>query len=198
MGQAVHARSKVATPSESPVRQRILASASRMFREQGIRAVSADRILADAGCAKVTFYRHFPTKDDLVVAYLETELGDARRVVEAAALLPETARMEALARAIGDEMCAPGFRGCPFINAAAEYADPEHPVRAVVTRFREWLTGEIAARLAALGVDEPEERAAEIMMLRDGAMVAGYLTGDVEGVTAALRRSVGAIVGRSI
>ncbi|WP_062202165.1 TetR/AcrR family transcriptional regulator [Demequina salsinemoris] len=182
---------------ESPVRQRILEAATRMFREQGIRAVSADRILAEAGCAKVTFYRHFPTKDDLVVAYLEAELEGARRIVQAAGSLPEGERMGALARAIGDEMCAPGFRGCPFINAAAEYADPDHPVREVVSRFRGWLAEEIADRLEAVGVAQARDRADEIMMLRDGAMVAGYLSGDPESVTAALRRAVGAIVDSS-
>ncbi|WNM25725.1 TetR/AcrR family transcriptional regulator [Demequina capsici] len=180
------------------VRERILGAATTLFREQGIRAVSADRILADAGVAKVTFYRHFPTKDDLVVAYLEEELESARAVVASAEGLPREWRTQAFVKAMGEQMCLPGFRGCPFINAAAEYPDASHPVRAVVTRFRAWLIGEIAVQLAGLGVEDPGARAAEIMMVRDGAMVAGYLTGDPDGVTAALQRAVGAIVARAV
>lgn len=177
-------------------RERILAAATALFTEHGIRAVSADRILAEAGVAKVTFYRHFPTKDDLVVAYLEAELAAAKEIVARTAELPRVWRSQAFALAIGEQMCAPGFRGCPFINAAAEYPDPAHPVRAVVTRFRAWLTGEIAVELSMLGVEDAGARAAEIMMVRDGAMVAGYLSGDPDGVTAALQRAIAAIVGR--
>ena len=57
----------------SPVRERILDAASRRYYADGIRAVSADRLIAEAGVSKVTFYRHFPTKDDLITAYLQQQ-----------------------------------------------------------------------------------------------------------------------------
>ena len=123
------------------MRERILEAAADLFYAQGIRAVSADKIIAKVGITKVTFYRHFHTKDDLVVAYLERRAQWERGAVEAARQAAgddvlEVFRM--IAEGIGAETCSPGFRGCPFINAAAEYADPEHPVRQVVDTHRRW------------------------------------------------------------
>ena len=112
-----------------PMRERIVEAATELFYAQGLRAVSAEKIIAQVGITKVTFYRHFPTKDDLIVAYLERRAKWERDAIaqarQAAGDVPGVFRI--LAEAIGAESCSPGFRGCPFINAAAEYADPEHP-----------------------------------------------------------------------
>ncbi|HEY0186361.1 MAG TPA: TetR/AcrR family transcriptional regulator [Cellulomonas sp.] len=180
----------------SPVAARILSAASRLFYADGIRAVSADRVIAEAGVSKVTFYRHYPTKDALVVAYLTAVSQSEREAVAASVDAhpddPATV-LRGYAATIGRESCAPGFRGCAFINAAAEYADPDHPVRAVVAEHRGWLTGTVATLLAGLDVDDPAATAAELVMLRDGAMVAGYV-GSPEVVAAALDRAGTAIV----
>ncbi|WP_062378143.1 TetR/AcrR family transcriptional regulator [Demequina pelophila] len=193
------------------MREAILDAAEALFGEHGIRAVSADRILAEAGYSKVTFYRHFPSKDEVVVAYLERELGRVRAVLAAAA--GETAidrgasdafggvversaaqGLAPVAAALTDEMCRPHFRGCPFINAAAEYPDPDHPVRRVVTEFRGLMTGAIAEWARLQGVRDPGAVASQAMMLRDGALVAGYLSGDPGGVAEEFVRSLAAIV----
>jgi AcrR family transcriptional regulator len=181
---------------ESPVAARILQAAAALFYADGIRAVSADRVIAEAGVSKVTFYRHYPTKDLLVAAYLTAISRGEREAVEAATAAhpgdPATV-LRGYAGALGSQSCTPGFRGCPFINAAAEYADPEHPVRAVVAAHRAWMTGTAARLLADLGVDDPQATAAELVMLRDGAMVAGYV-GDPEVIAAALVGAGAAIV----
>ena len=158
-----------------PVRERLLETAGSLFYREGIRAVSADKIIAAAGTTKVTFYRHFPTKDDLVAAYLDEQ---SRRIREAAGLLPEDPceALTALASAMGEEACRPGFRGCPFINAAAEYPDPEHPVRAAVDRHRTWFQALVAGLVSRLGAEDPEAAADQLVMLRDGAMVHGYVS----------------------
>jgi AcrR family transcriptional regulator len=183
----------------SPVAGRILAAAAGLFYADGIRAVSADRVIAAAGVSKVTFYRHFPTKDALVVAYLAAVDDAERAAVDAArAAHPDdpAAVLRGYADVLGTESCAPGFRGCPFINAAAEYADPDHPVRAVVSAHRRWLVETATELLAALGVADAGPAAVELMMLRDGAMVAGYVGGaDGAAVVAdALRRAGAAVV----
>src|SRR5690554_4995854 len=101
------------------VRERILDAAVRLFYGEGIRAVSADRIIADAGISKVTFYRHFRTKDDLVVAYLEHVSATEREQLAAArAAHPgdPTGVLRWYAASLGDASCSPGFRGCAFIN----------------------------------------------------------------------------------
>src|SRR5580693_7596007 len=113
--------------SKIPMRERIVEAATELFYAQGIRAVSAEKIIAQVGITKVTFYRHFPTKDDLIVAYLERRAAWEREAIagarQAASDVPEVFRI--VAEAIGAESCRPGFRGCPFINAAAEYAAPD-------------------------------------------------------------------------
>ena len=179
------------TTKRGRAREAILAVAVDQFNALGIRAVSADRVIALAGVSKVTFYRHFATKDDLVVAYLEAELARVQAVVAGAAQGTSTS---ALTDALAQEICRPGFRGCPFINAAAEYPDPSHPVRAVVSRFRTWMTDTIAAALAERGVAQPGTVARQIMMLRDGALVEGYVDGHPERVAAELERGVAALV----
>ncbi|GAA1229858.1 TetR/AcrR family transcriptional regulator [Prauserella halophila] len=168
--------------AQLPVRDRILDAADELFYAEGIRAVSADRIIAAASVSKVTFYRHFPTKDDLVVAYLELRASVEREAVEALRTQhagdPE-GMLTGLARELAAVSCAPGFRGCPYINAAAEYSDPAHVVRRAVTAHRAWFAGVLQEQLGELGVTDPAV-AEQLMMLRDGAMVHGDLGGSDE------------------
>lgn len=162
----------------STVRSRILDAASARFYAEGIRAVSADKVIADAKISKVTFYRHFPSKDDLVVAYLERRASWERSAVEIArnAAPADPGKVfTRIAQAIGEESCSPGFRGCPFINAAAEYAEPDHPVRIAVDRHRSWFKSTIRDLLDESGIPESSDAADELVIVRDGAMVTGYL-----------------------
>ncbi|MGO4594874.1 TetR/AcrR family transcriptional regulator [Leifsonia sp. 2TAF2] len=176
-------------------RTRILDEAAELFYAQGIRAVSADKIIERVGITKVTFYRYFRTKHSLVVAYLEQqgarERGQFDRVLTSSNDAAEAFRV--FAEAIGTASCRPGFRGCPFINAAAEYADPDSPVRKVIADHRAWYRDTFAAMLQQLGVTDPQAAAGEVMMLRDGAMVAGYL-GDAQQVGQELTASIFAVV----
>ena len=176
-----------------PVRTRILDAASSLFYTEGIRAVSADRIIAAAGTTKVTFYRYFRTKEDLVVAYLQAQSERIRAAAENLSPDPCTGLLE-LAGAMGAETCLPGFRGCPFINAAAEYPDAGSPVRAVIQAHRQWLHTEVSGRLQQLGAADPGSLADQLMMLRDGAMVHGYVA-DPAGVSAALTSGGRALLG---
>jgi AcrR family transcriptional regulator len=178
-----------------PMRARILEAATDLFYAQGLRAVSAEKIIAQVGITKVTFYRHFPTKDDLIVAYLERRamwerdaIGQAR---QAASDVPDVFRI--IAEAIGAESCSPGFRGCPFINAAAEYADPDHPVRRVVDAHRRWFRQAIQDLLDEINVADSGRVADQLVMLRDGAMVSGYLS-DPTVVADALYNAARAVI----
>lgn len=163
----------------SEPRERLLATARAVFYAEGIHAVGVDRLVVEAGVTKATFYRHFPAKEDLVVACLEAE--DARikaQVATAAELFPEPRdALSALVTGLGEEICGEAFRGCPFINAAAEYPDPGHPVRQVVRAHRTWFRGTLADLLRADGHPDPDEAAATLVFLRDGVMIGGYLDG---------------------
>lgn len=167
-----------ASTDKLSMRERILEAAARLFYARGIRAVSAEKIIAEVGITKVTFYRHFRTKDDLVVAYLERRATWERDAVEGArraagGKVSEVFRI--VAEGIGAESCSPGFRGCPFINAAAEYADAEHPVRRAVEVHRAWFKAAVEEMLGEVGVTDVSAAADQLVMLRDGGMVGGYL-----------------------
>ncbi|MHB1208399.1 MAG: TetR/AcrR family transcriptional regulator [Acidimicrobiales bacterium] len=179
------------------MRERIIDAATQLFYAQGIRAVSAEKIIALVGITKVTFYRHFPSKDDLIVAYLQRRAEWERNTILSVRQMsgddvPSVFRI--IAEAIGAESCSPGFRGCPFINAAAEYPDPQHPVRQVVDEHRRWFKHMIEELLNEIGVTNAPEIADELVMLRDGAMVSGYLS-DPRIVASSLYNAGRAIIG---
>ena len=179
------------------MRERIIDAATQLFYAQGLRAVSAEKIIDLVGITKVTFYRHFPSKDDLIVAYLQRRAEWERNAILAVRQstgddIPNVFRI--IAEAIGAESCSPGFRGCPFINAAAEYPDPQHPVRQVVDAHRRWFKHEIEELLEGINVPNGGEVADELVMLRDGAMVSGYLS-DPRIVASSLYNAGRAIIG---
>lgn len=182
-----------------PVRERILDAAAERYYADGIRAVSADKLIAAAHVSKATFYRHFPTKNDLVAAYLELRSDQEKEAVltkrEELADDP-AAVLRWYADVVGEASCSPGFRGCPFINAAAELPDEDHPGRAVITAHRAWLTTQISDLLRALGAEHPVVQAEQLMMLRDGAMVSGYLGGAPAEVSSTLVAGGRTIIGR--
>ncbi|RAY14578.1 TetR family transcriptional regulator [Actinomadura craniellae] len=164
------------TSSGSATRARILAAANELFYAQGIRATSADRIIEQVGITKVTFYRHFRTKSELVVAYLAEQAVAEREWMESVRRQGDPmGSLRALATDIGSASCRPGFRGCAFINAAAEFTDPDDPVRGAVDAHRRWMLDEFADIATEAGANDADSTARQLMILRDGAMVNGYL-----------------------
>jgi AcrR family transcriptional regulator len=133
-------------PETSEARQRILETADRLFYQEGVRAVGIDRIVAEAGVAKMSLYNHFPSKDDLILAVLkyreEGVLGFFRSAMQRHGK-KEKDPLRAFFAALKAFFESPGFRGCPFQNAAVELADPAHPgtefVRGHKQRFSEFL-----------------------------------------------------------
>ncbi|WP_232529094.1 TetR/AcrR family transcriptional regulator [Mycetocola zhujimingii] len=176
-------------------RARILDAATELIYANSIRGISADRIIEQAGITKVTFYRHFKTKTDLVVAYLERQAAGEREALTTARSQSDPAHaLENIAEIIGSASCMPGFRGCPFINAAAEIADPDDPVRVVVDAHRTWTLELFTAIATDAGASDPDTIAGQLMMLRDGAMVNGYLS-DPEEIAGRLRVAYAAVIG---
>src|SRR5215471_3493783 len=132
----------------SEARQRILETADRLFYQNGIRAVGIDRIIAEAGVAKMSLYKHFPSKDDLILAVLQyREQGVMEFFRSAMERHGKKGKhpLRAFFAALKDWFELSGFRGCPFQNAAVELADPTHPatgfVRGHKQRFGEFLRG---------------------------------------------------------
>jgi AcrR family transcriptional regulator len=176
------AETRPATRRESPARRRVLDTATRLFYAEGIRAVGIDRIIAEAGVAKATFYSHFPAKDDLVGAYLREQM-DLTRAAVAALRSREPAPLEmilAVFESIGELGCGPGFRGCAFVNAAVEYPDPDHPVRQVIAEYRHWFRSLLHDLLTTAGHQDADGTAAMLMLLRDGLLVGVQLDDPAE------------------
>jgi AcrR family transcriptional regulator len=157
-------------------RDRLFSAAINLFYRNGIRAVSVDAIAAEAGTTKVTFYRVFESKDDLIVQVLEEQSkrfwewwdaivaeypGEPRKQIEQ---LVERFQTEI----IGDEAC----RGCAVANAAVEIVDEDHPARAVIKKHKL----EIAARLRELcrrmGARQPDVLGDALSLLYSGAFSA--------------------------
>jgi AcrR family transcriptional regulator len=162
----------------SAARDRLLRQASAIFYAQGIKGVGVDQVVRESQVTRATFYRHFPSKEALVVAYLEAADALVRSELDALAAAhadDPAGQLTALADALATAVCSPGFRGCPFINAAAEYPDADAPVRQAVARHRAWFRGWVEDALARDEHPDPAGAARELVMLRDGAMVAGYL-----------------------
>jgi AcrR family transcriptional regulator len=173
------------SPQVSEARTRLLGTASRLFYTEGLHSVGIDRIVAEARVTRATLYRHFPSKDDLVVAYLTEADALIRGQVDAAVGRGGAPAdvVRAVAGSIAAGIRAPGFRGCAFLNAAAEYPDPAHPVHQAVLAHRDWFLRKVTELLAEVGEAPPEPAARHFVMLRDGAMAAGCLT-DPEPVCA--------------
>ncbi|TQS25529.1 TetR/AcrR family transcriptional regulator [Microbispora sp. KK1-11] len=166
----------------SEARSRLLATATRIFYAEGLHSVGIDRIVAEAKVTRATLYRHFPSKDDLVVAYLQgVHQADRDRVGEALASgLPAADILRAIAKSIAEGIGSAQFRGCAFLNAVAEYPDPEHPVHKAVLAHRDWFLHTVTDLLAQVGKTPPEPAGRYFVMLRDGAMVSGCLTDPAE------------------
>lgn len=160
----------------SEPRERLLATASRLFYAEGIGSVGVNRIVSESHVTLATLYRHFPGKEDLVLAYLR---GVHDVIARHAAESTDGLAGEAFVRAIAEDVTAeterPGFRGCAFINAASEYEDPESPVRRVVADHRRWYYGLVRRGFDEAGHTLPGNAARHFVMLRDGAMTAGHL-----------------------
>jgi AcrR family transcriptional regulator len=164
----------------SEARQRVLETADELFYRDGIRAVGIDRIIAEAGVAKMTLYTHFPSKDDLIVAVLrhreERVLEFFRSAMERHAGRTGD-RLRAFFAALQEWLESPGFRGCAFQNAAVELADPRHAgarfVRDHKRRFAQLLRGFVEAS-AGKGA---ARLAPAIALLVEGAIVTAVVHG---------------------
>ncbi|MFI2362949.1 TetR/AcrR family transcriptional regulator [Promicromonospora sp. NPDC019610] len=163
----------------SEARERLLRTASELFYAEGIHVVGVDRIVAAAGVTRATFYRHFPSKEDLVEAYLGVEDANLRAALDGAqgATDDPVELVGLIIQGIAEDVARHHTRGCPFINAAAEYPDAGSGVRRAVDTHRAWFRGALERALTAAGVDDAVTRAGQLVLLRDAALVGGYLDG---------------------
>jgi AcrR family transcriptional regulator len=160
---------------ESAARNRILDTATNLFYAEGVHAVGIDRIIAEAGVAKATFYKHFPAKDELVRAYIQNQSRQGRAMVDNISERSARDSILAIFDLVADAAAQPGYRGCPFLNAAAEYPEPSHPVRQAIDEQRQWQRDLLRGLLGAYGSPDPETTADVLTVAGDGLLVASHL-----------------------
>ncbi len=168
------------TKATSGARSRILDTADRLFYAGGVRAVGIDRIIAESGVAKMTLYAHFRSKDDLILDVLRHR--EERFQAWFAEALGRHAgaegdRLAALFAALREWFERPDFRGCAFINASIELADPAHPGFAFARQHKERFRGFVAGLIEESLGEAGSKFAPAIALLIEGAIVGAVMQG---------------------
>ena len=170
-----------------PARDRILDTAFGLFYARGVRATGVDTVIAESGVAKATLYKHFPRKDDLVLAYLdrvdETWRGQLLAAAEAAGADPRD-RLVGMFDALVAACRHDGYHGCAFINTAAESSSGSD-VHARTVEHKRAVRMWVREQAAAAGADDPDRLARSLTLLLDGGLAAGVLDGDPDAGDAA-------------
>lgn len=163
-----------AAPKPVAPRERILDVAGALFYREGYRAVGVDRVIAEAGVAKATFYKHFPSKDDLIVAWILRADDRARAALPPEdGPLPLTAYAEALIDTAGQTWCM----GCTFQGSAAEFGDPAHPAHAAAIGVKRGVIDTLARRAERQGLADPAAVAERVFLLIEGVWAAVRMFG---------------------
>jgi AcrR family transcriptional regulator len=155
------------------MQERILEMADRLFYGQGIRAVGVDTIAAEIGISKRTLYNYFPSKDDLIVAYLSRRLQPAPP-----SDLPPLQQILGSFDRLERTFASGVFRGCPFVNAVAELKEPAHAANKIALTFKEQRRTWFRDLLVRLDVGDPDTLALQLQLLVDGAIAAALVRGD--------------------
>jgi AcrR family transcriptional regulator len=161
-------------------RERILAAASDLFYRHGIRAVGVEAIAEAAETNKMTLYRHFPSKDELVAEYLRAQTDRARMVwdeLEARCPGDPRAQLCAWLKHKAAVVASADQRGCAYANAAVELPEKDHPARRVIEDFKIAQRRDLVQLCAAAQLDEPEMLADELFLLLEGALVTAQSMG---------------------
>jgi AcrR family transcriptional regulator len=176
----------VTRPRKAGARDRLMAAAERLFYTDGIHAVGVDRLCAEAEVSKRSLYQHFAGKDDVVTAMLQAKADEFAAQLALENHSPRD-RVLALFDALNEMAESADFRGCPFMSAATELKDPDHPAVRVAREEKVALTKYFADALRDGGARDPEALALQLTLIFDGASAYSVIRG---GSTPATRQAV--------
>ena len=178
------------------VRERILQTACDLFYSKGINNVGVDVVVARSGVAKMSLYKHFGSKDELVRAYVERWeerwLALLERGVEARASTPRS-RLIAVFDFLEEEFRDPDFRGCARVNAAIELADAAHPAHGACREKKEGVREYLRGLAEDAGLPDPDGLSKALSVLLNGAIVTALVEGG-PGAAKAARRTASALL----
>jgi len=166
--------------SQTPPRERILAASGDLFYRLGIRAVGVEAIAEAAGTNKMTLYRHFSSKDELVAEYLRRLAANAGKFwdeLTAAHPGDPRAQLRGWLQAMEAHLLDTDQRGCALANAAIELPEKDHPAKCVIEQFKMEQRDRLIALCGACGLAEPEMLADELFLLLEGARVSAQSVG---------------------
>ncbi|ANP90744.1 TetR/AcrR family transcriptional regulator [Rhizobium leguminosarum] len=164
-------------------RERILKTASDLFYRLSINSVGIDRIIAESDVAKMTFYKHFPSKAALVATYLRYKSAIWFQMLATATERPGLSSVErvlAIFDALDEPLRAPFFRGCPFVKGLAEFGPEANSpdVQATIAEYFKGLHEFVASLIEPLGLKKPEKAVIQVLSLIQGAIVMAQSTRD--------------------
>jgi len=154
-------------------------TAARLFYQHGYRAVGVDTIAAESGIGKMTLYRHYPSKDDLIVAYIQDSNKVFWNNFEQITKEAPTPREKLLAffEALQDYVATPACYGCPFLNVATEYPEADYPGHQVAIEHKLSVRARFNQLAEEAGARQPEALANALFLLMDGAYMAARMFG---------------------
>lgn len=162
-------------------REQLVDSAAEIFCREGFNATGIEKVLREAGVAKMTLYHHFRSKNDLILAALRRKDERFRnwlvRTVEGNTNDPRL-RLLAVFDALEQWFSAPDFHGCMFINAAAEFGDLADPIHASAAEHKRLVRNYLEILAAQAGARNPRQLAQQISLLVDGAVVTAHVSGE--------------------
>lgn len=159
---------------QAPPRERILAAARDLFYRHGIRAVGVDSIAEAAATNKMTLYRHFGSKDDLVATYIGELAKEGDALWEALAREhpgDPQAQIDGWLDYVEEVVCSRADRGCAIANAAVELRDMEHPARQIIDDYKTRKRERLVTLFREANYSEPERLADETFLLFEGARI---------------------------
>ena len=165
-------------------RERVFDVAADLFYRDSIRAVGVDMIVKRAGVAKISLYRHFESKDDLIVAYLENRNAEYWRNLDAILASKRgdpREQLRALLGYVAGRTTTPGYRGCPFINYASEFPDESHPGHRIVAENKREMRRRLLELTKAIGARRPMQLADALFLLIEGAYASSQTLGGRDG-----------------
>lgn len=175
----------------SPTKQRLIQTAVELFGRHGFHAVGLDRVIDEVGVSKQTFYNHFESKDDLVLAVLaqrhEADGAILAKLLDAAAGPDPRARLYALFDAMDARFALPDWRGCLFMTAAAEFPSPHDPAHVAARSHFDGFEAHLRDLAARAGAADPVALASRLSLLVEGAIVYRHVRGDGDRATAIAR-----------
>ena len=185
------------SPKDGPSpRDRLLDTAGRLFHRHGFQAVGIDRILAESGVAKMTLYRHFPSKDALIAAYLaraDAQFWAWAEAAMAGAKAPE-ARLLALFEGVESLATSPECLGCVFQGAVMAFPEREHPGHRLAVQHKMAVRKRLSALGAAAGLHDPDRLASQLALLIDGAWIAARTFGAADNPAIGITNSARSLI----